>query len=169
MTKFYMATRTDTKPIECSATTLRGAQREAVDHFAGGPPSVPIYVLELGEHPDWKRGEEPIRMYRCYPWFEITEDLCVTRRDAERGLRLEVKHPGELLREYYVKPRGMSTAELAAHLGESLEYTRLLLEGHRSITLTDAYHLASTFETSKEYWFNLQRDYNLRMKNGPTT
>ena len=169
MTKFYMAKQTDTKPIECSATTLRGAQREAVDHFAGGPPSVPIYVLELGEHPDWKRGEEPIRMYRCYPWFEITEDLCVTRRDAERGLRLEVKHPGVLLREYYMEPWGMSTAELAARLGKSLEYTKRLLGGHRSITSEDAYDLAYTFETSKEYWLNLQRDYNLRMKSGGDT
>ena len=169
MTKFYMAKQTDTKPIECSATTLIDAQLEAVAHFAVGSSRVPIYVLELEKPPGWKPGEAPFRMYRCLPWSEITEDLWVIRGDAERELRLEVKHPGELLREYYMKPRGMSTAELADHLGESLENTRLLLEGHRSITLTDAYHLASTFETSKEYWLNLQRDYDLRMKNGPTT
>ena len=108
-------------------------------------------------------------MYRCYPWSEITEDLGSTRGDAGRKLRLEVKHPGVLLREYYMKPRSMSTAELAAHLGKSLEYTKRLLGGHRSITSEDAYDLAYTFETSKEYWLNLQRDYNLRMKNGPTT
>ena len=169
MTKFYMATRTDTKPIECSATTLRGAQREAVDHFAGGPPSVPIYVLELEKPLGWKPGEAPFRMYRCYPWSEITEDLWVIRADAERDLCLEVKHPGELLREYYMKPRSMSTAELAAHLGKSPEYTRSLLQGQCDISPIVAYYLACTFETSKEYWLNLQRDYDFRMKNGPTT
>ena len=167
--KYYMAKQTDTKPIECSATTLRGAQREAVDHFAGCPPSVPIYVLQLGKHPDWKPGEEPIRMYRCYPWSEITEDLWVTRGDAERELRFEVKHPGVLLRKYYMEPHGMSTVELAAHLGRSQQYTRHLLQGQCDITLTDAYHLAYTFETSKEFWLNLQRDYNLRMKSGGDT
>ena len=167
--KYYMAKQTDTKPIECSATTLRGAQREAVDHFAGCPPSVSIYVLQLGKHPDWKPGEEPLRMYRCYPWSEITEDLWSTRGEAERELCFEVKHPGVLLRKYYMEPHGMSTVELAAHLGRSPQYTRHLLQGQCDITLTDAYHLAYTFETSKEFWLNLQRDYNLRMKNGPTT
>ena len=86
MTKFYMAKQTDTKPIECSATTLRGAQREAVDHFAGCPPSVPIFVLQLEKPPGWKPGEAPFRMYRCLPWSEITEDLWVIRGDAEREL-----------------------------------------------------------------------------------
>ena len=167
--KYYMAKQTDTKPIECSATTLKDAQLEAVDHFAVISSRVPIYVLELEKPPGWKPGEAPFRMYRCLPWSEITEDLWVIRGDAERELRLEVKHPGELLREYYMEPRGMSTAELADHLEKSPEYTRRLLQGRRDITRIDAYHLASTFETSKEFWLNLQRDYDLRMKNGPTT
>ncbi|WP_419638335.1 HigA family addiction module antitoxin [Thiolapillus sp.] len=167
--KYYMAKQTDTKPIECSATTLKDAQREAVDHFAVGSPRVPIYVLELEKPPGWKPGEAPFRMYRCLPWSEITEDLWVIRGDAERELRLEVKHPGELLREYYMKPRGMSTDELAAHLEKSPEYTRRLLQGRRDITRIDADHLAYTFETSKEYWLNLQRDYDLRMKSGGDT
>ncbi|WP_419639774.1 HigA family addiction module antitoxin [Thiolapillus sp.] len=169
MTKFYMAKQTDTKPIECSATTLIDAQLEAVAHFAGGSSRVPIYVLELEKPPGWKPGEAPFRMYRCLPWSEITEDLWVIRGDAERELRLEVTHPGVLLREYYMKPRSMSTAELAAHLGKSLEYTKRLLGGHRSITSEDAYDLAYTFETSKEYWLNLQRDYDFRMKSGGDT
>ena len=167
--KYYMAKQTDTKPIECSATTLRGAQREAIDHFAGCSPSVPIYVLQLGKSSDWKPGEEALRMYRCYPWSEITEDLWATIGDAERKLRLKVKHPGELLREYYMKPRSMSIAELAAHLGKSPEYTRCLLQGQCDISPIVAYYLAYTFETSKEYWLNLQRDYNLRMKSGGDT
>ena len=68
-----------------------------------------------------------------------------------------------------MKPRSMSADKLAAHLGRSPQYTRRLLQGQCDITLIDAYYLAYTFETSKEYWLNLQRDYNLRMKNGPTT
>ncbi|WP_419625006.1 HigA family addiction module antitoxin [Thiolapillus sp.] len=167
--KYYMAKQTETKPIECSATTLKDAQLEAEAHFAGGSSRVPIYVLELEKPPGWKPGEAPFRMYRCLPWSEITEDLWVIRGDVERELRLEVKHPGELLREYYMKPRGMSADGLAVHLRESLKYTRRLLQGQCDITPIVADHLAYTFETSKEYWLNLQRDYDLRMKSGGDT
>ena len=165
--KYYMATQTNYKPIECSATTLKAAQFEALEQF--WECSVPIYVLELEKPPGWKPGEAPFRMYRCYPWSEITEDLGVTRRDAERGLLFEVKHPGVLLREYYVKPRSMSIAELADHMGKSKEYTRNLLQGQCDITPIVAYYLAYTFETSKEFWLNLQRDYDFRMKSGGDT
>ena len=65
-----------------------------------------------------------------------------------------------------MKPRSMSADELAVHLGKSLKYTRLLLRGQCDITPVVAYYLAYTFETSKEYWLNLQRDYDLRMKSG---
>ncbi len=98
-----------------------------------------------------------------------SEQLEAVDHFAERKLRLEVKHPGVLLWEYYMEPWGMSTAELAVHLGESLKYTRCLLQGQCDITPIVAYDLAYTFETSKEFWLNLQRDYDLRMKNGPTT
>ena len=98
-----------------------------------------------------------------------SEQLEAVDHFAERVLRLEVKHPGELLREYYMKPRDMSTAELADLLGKSPEYTRCLLQGQCDITPTVAYYLAYTFETSKEYWLNLQRDYDLRMKSGGDT
>ncbi|WP_419596064.1 HigA family addiction module antitoxin [Thiolapillus sp.] len=98
-----------------------------------------------------------------------SEQLEAVDNFAERMLRFELKHPGVLLWEYYMEPRGMSTAELADHLGKSPEYTRSLLQGQCDITPIVAYYLAYTFETSKEYWLNLQRDYDLRMKNGPTT
>ena len=84
--KYYMAKQTDTKPIECSATTLKDAQLEAEAHFAVGSSRVPIYVLELEKPTGWKLGEAPFRMYRCLPWSEITEDLWVIRGDAEREL-----------------------------------------------------------------------------------
>ena len=167
--KYYMAKQTDPKPVECNATTLKDAQLEAEAHFAVGSQRVPIYVLELGKHPDWKPGEEPLRAYRCLPWSEISEDLWGIRGDAERKLLLEVKHPGDLLQEYFMEPCSMTIAELAAHLGRSPQYTRRLLQGQCDITLIDAYHLAYTFETSKEFWLNLQRDYDLRMKSGGDT
>ena len=173
--KYYMASKTSLKPIECNATTLKAAQLEALERLWGC--SAPIYVVQLEKPSGWKPGEAPYTIYRYYPWLDITEDwsditedLWAKRADAERRERcLEVKHPGELLREYYMEPRSMSTVELAAHLGKSPEYTRSLLLGQCDITPIVAYYLAYTFETSKEYWLNLQRDYDLRMKIGPTT
>ena len=82
--KYYMATKTNCKPIKCSATTLKAAQFEALEQF--WECSVPIYVLELEKPPGWKPGEAPFRMYRCYPWSEITEDLWAIRGDAEKEL-----------------------------------------------------------------------------------
>ena len=166
--KYYMASKTNLKPIKCNATTLRAAQFEALEQF--WECSAPIYVLQLEKPSGWKPGEAPYTMYRCYPWSDITEELWAKRADDERrGWRPEVKHPGELLREHYMKPRSMSADKLAVHLGESLEYTRRLLQGQRDITPAVAYHLAYTFETSKEFWLNLQRGYDLRMKSGGDT
>ena len=180
--RYYMASKTSLKPIECNATTLKAAQLEALERFWGC--STPLYVVQLEKPSGWKPGEAPYTIYRYYPWSDITEDwsditedwsditedLWAKRADAERRERcLEVKRPGELLREYYMKPKSMSIVELAAHLGKSPEYTRSLLQGQCDISPTVAYYLAYTFETSKEYWLNLQRDYDLRMKIGPTT
>ncbi|WP_419629903.1 hypothetical protein [Thiolapillus sp.] len=88
MTKYYMAKQTDPKPIECSATTLKGAQLEAYKHFAADSPVVPIYVMELEKPPGWTPGEAPFRLYRCYPWSEITDDLWVMRGDVGKELEL---------------------------------------------------------------------------------
>ena len=167
--KYYMAKQTDTKPIECSATTLKDAQLEAEAYFAVGSPRVPIYVLELEKPPGWNPGEAPFRMYRCLPWSEITENLWVIRGGAERELRLAVKPPGELLQEHFMYPRRMSTRELATHLEKDLRYTMRLLRGARVLTSDDAHDLAELFGTSKEFWLNLQRDYDLRMKSGGDT
>ncbi|WP_419606780.1 HigA family addiction module antitoxin [Thiolapillus sp.] len=103
-------------------------------------------------------------------WLRLQHDYDVSRlrmrKDAES---LRVKHPGELLREHFMYPRRMTTRELAAHLGKDIQSTMRLLRGERDITSGDAYDLATTFGTSKEFWLNLQRDYDLRMKNAPTT
>ncbi|WP_419629949.1 HigA family addiction module antitoxin [Thiolapillus sp.] len=169
MTKYYMAKQTDPKPLECSATTLKEAQLEAEAYFAGCPPRVPIYVLELEKPPGWTPGDAPYKMYRCLPWVDITEDIWVIRGGAEKELRLAVRHPGELLQEHFMYPRRMSTRELATHLEKDLRYTVRLLRGARVLTSDDAHDLAELFGTSKEFWLNLQRDYDLRMKNEPTT
>ena len=101
------------------------------------------------------------------PWY-VGEQLAAV--DHFAGCPpIRVKHPGVWLREFFVEPRGMSTAELADNLGKSPEYTRSLLQGQCDISPIVAYYLAYTFETSKEYWLNLQRDYDLRMKSGGDT
>ncbi|WP_419651741.1 HigA family addiction module antitoxin [Thiolapillus sp.] len=180
--KYYMASKTNLKPIKCNATTLKAAQLEALERFWGC--STPLYVVQLEKPSGWKPGEAPYTIYRYYPWLDITEDwsditedwsditedLWAKRADAERrGRCLEVKHPGELLQEHFMKPRLMSTVELAAKLAASIWYTRLLLKGKRALFSEEAQDLAETFGTSKEFWLNLQRDYDLRMKSGGDT
>ena len=105
-------------------------------------------------------------------WLRLQHDYDVSRLRLQHDYdasRLRVKHPGELLHEHFMYPRRMSTRELAAHLGKDPQYTMRLLRGARALTSEDAYDLAKTFGTSKEFWLNLQRDYDLRMKSGGDT
>ena len=82
-----------------------------------------------------------------------------------------VEHPGEILLMQFMRPRHMRITELAYAMGCSIEHLASLITGHRDVTNEDAVSLANLFSTStsKEYWLNLQRDYDFRMKNGPTT
>jgi antitoxin HigA-1 len=70
-------------------------------------------------------------------------------------------HPGEILLEEYLKPLGMTQAELAKALGISNNRLNELVKGKRGVTADTALRLADHFKTSAEYWMNLQTAYDL--------
>ncbi len=65
-------------------------------------------------------------------------------------------HPGEIIRELYMEPLGMTCRALAAAM--DISYVRLneLLNGRRGITPDTAMRLARVFETSDALWINMQ-------------
>ena len=70
-------------------------------------------------------------------------------------------HPGEILKEEFLIPLGMSVYALAAKL--QLPRTRLndIVLGRRSITADTALRLARYFGTTPQFWINLQSGYDL--------
>jgi len=80
---------------------------------------------------------------------------------ARRRARIPFPHPGETIREDYLKPLGMSVNRLAIEL--RVPGTRMLeiVHGRRGITADTALRLARYFNTSAKFWLNLQASYDL--------
>jgi addiction module HigA family antidote len=70
-------------------------------------------------------------------------------------------HPGEFLREDYLAPLAMSASELARHLGVPANRVTAILNGNRSISADTAWRLARFWNTSADYWMNLQKAHDL--------
>jgi addiction module HigA family antidote len=72
-------------------------------------------------------------------------------------------HPGEVLREEFMKPHGLSANALAVALGVPPPRIGDILrrERPRGVTPDTALRLARYFDTSAEFWLNLQQAYGL--------
>jgi addiction module HigA family antidote len=71
-------------------------------------------------------------------------------------------HPGEVLREDYLVPLGMSVHALASALRVPATRLREILKEHRSISADTALRLARYFGGDAQSWMNLQALYDLR-------
>jgi addiction module HigA family antidote len=78
---------------------------------------------------------------------------------AER--KLKPIHPGEVLREEFLKPFGISENELAANIGVESNSINEIIAKKRNITANTALRLAKYFGTSAQFWLGLQADYDL--------
>jgi addiction module HigA family antidote len=63
--------------------------------------------------------------------------------------------------EEYIKPLGLVQATLAKELGISTNRLNELVKGKRGMTADTALRLARRFDTSPEFWMNLQSAYEL--------
>ena len=70
-------------------------------------------------------------------------------------------HPGEILREEYMKPLGLSSNALARRLGVTTARVNEIANERRGITADTALRLARCFSTTPEFWMNLQQRYEL--------
>lgn len=70
-------------------------------------------------------------------------------------------HPGEILKEELLIPRGISQSQLAQNLKISFRRINEICQGKRPITMDTALRLSIYFGTSAELWLDLQRDYEL--------
>ena len=78
---------------------------------------------------------------------------------AER--KLKPIHPGEVLREEFLKPFSISEESLAQSIGASVQNIREVVSEKQSVTAETALRLAKFFGTSAQFWLGLQSDYDL--------
>jgi antitoxin HigA-1 len=70
-------------------------------------------------------------------------------------------HPGEILREEFLVPLGMSANALAMRLRIAAPRLHAILHEKRAVTPDTAMRLARCFGTSPEFWLNLQSMHDL--------
>lgn len=70
-------------------------------------------------------------------------------------------HPGEVLSELYLKPLGMSAIALAKRLDVPRTRIERLIKQESNLSADSAIRLATFFDTTPEYWMNLQRAWDL--------
>jgi antitoxin HigA-1 len=70
-------------------------------------------------------------------------------------------HPGEILLEEFLKPKGMSQVELAQEIGVPIQRVNTLINGKRACTAETALLLSKALGTSPEFWMNLQNAFDL--------
>ncbi|HEY1935591.1 MAG TPA: HigA family addiction module antitoxin [Acetobacteraceae bacterium] len=72
-------------------------------------------------------------------------------------------HPGEQLREEFLKPLGVTTYRLAKDLNVPVTRIQAIVSERRGITGDTALRLSRYFDTTPEFWLNMQRDYELEL------
>jgi addiction module HigA family antidote len=77
--------------------------------------------------------------------------------------RLEPIHPGEILREDFLTPLGISINRLAREIAVSPARVSDIVNSRRGISADTALRLARFSGVSAELWIGLQADYDLRV------
>jgi len=70
-------------------------------------------------------------------------------------------HPGEILREDYLAPLELSAGKLAKALGVPRTRIERIIKEEIGITTDTALRLARYFDTTPNFWLNLQQSFEL--------
>ena len=70
-------------------------------------------------------------------------------------------HPGEVLREEFLKPLDISQNRLARAMGVPPRRINEIVHGKRAVSADTAIRLSRALGTSEQFWMGLQADYDL--------
>ncbi len=70
-------------------------------------------------------------------------------------------HPGTILLKEYLEPMGLTQKELADHLEIPIQRVNEIVRGKRGVSPDTAWLLSGAFDTSPEFWLNLQSMHDL--------
>ena len=71
--------------------------------------------------------------------------------------------PGEILREEFMRPLGISITALAREIAVPANRISQIVNGKRALSADTALRLGKYFGVSPEMWLDLQSDYDLRL------
>ena len=83
---------------------------------------------------------------------------------GKSGSLMAPVHPGEILREDFMKPIGLSINKLALDLHVPATRVHEIVHERRRITADSALRLARYFNTNPEFWLNLQNFFDLEVE-----
>ena len=70
-------------------------------------------------------------------------------------------HPGEILREEFLKPLGVTQVDFAAHIGVPLRSVNEIVRRKRGVSPETAWLFSWALGTTPEFWINLQAAHDL--------
>jgi addiction module HigA family antidote len=75
-------------------------------------------------------------------------------------------HPGEILREEFMVPLGLSARSLGEAIGVPANRVSEIARGRRDISADTAIRLGRYFDTDARFWLNLQTAHDLSKAEG---
>jgi addiction module HigA family antidote len=72
-------------------------------------------------------------------------------------------HPGIILSEEFLQPMNISQETLATYLNISIKQINEIIQEKDKITPEIAWLLAQAFNTTPQFWMNLQTNYDLAL------
>lgn len=90
----------------------------------------------------------------------------ITRKREEPVIEEKMApiHPGEILKEDFMIPMGISQYLLAKDIGVDARRINAIVHGKRAITADTALRLGRYFGIEPEFWMNLQTHYDLEVQ-----
>lgn len=73
------------------------------------------------------------------------------------SMKRQPTHPGDILKEDYLKPLSITIQEMASALGVSRKTLSKIINARGAVTPDMALRLSRAFDTTPELWLNLQR------------
>lgn len=90
-----------------------------------------------------------------FEFVTIIEELIMNR------MLRQPTSPGEILKEEFLIPLGVTQAQLASYLQCDVKVINRIVNGRTSVTAEMALKLGAAFRTSPEFWMNAQRAVDL--------
>jgi len=72
-------------------------------------------------------------------------------------------HPGTILLKEFLEPMEITQEVLATHVGIPVQTINEIIRGKKGISPDTSWLLSEAFDTSPEFWLNLQATYDLSL------